>query len=77
MWNLKYDTNETENRLTDTENVGVGTGSLGLADVNHYEYIEWINSRALLYSTRSYIQYPVISHNGKEKRQQKTTVVII
>ena len=30
-------------------------------------YIEWINSKVLLYSTGNYIQYPVISHNGKEK----------
>ena len=29
-------------------------------------YIEWINNRALLYSTGNYIQYPVINHNGKE-----------
>ena len=29
-------------------------------------YIEWINNRVLLYSTDNYIQYPMISHNGKE-----------
>ena len=29
-------------------------------------YIEWINNKVLLYSTGNYIQYPVISHNGKE-----------
>ena len=29
-------------------------------------YIEWINSKVLLYSTGNYIQYPVINHNGKE-----------
>ena len=29
-------------------------------------YIGWINSKVLLYSTGNYIQYPVISHNGKE-----------
>ena len=28
-------------------------------------YIEGINNKALLYSTGSYIQYPVISHNRK------------
>ena len=28
-------------------------------------YIEWINN-VLLYSTRNYIQYPVINNNGKE-----------
>ena len=29
-------------------------------------YIEWINNKVLLYSTRNCIQYPRINHNGKE-----------
>ena len=29
-------------------------------------YIQWINNKVLLYSTRNYIQYPIISHNRKE-----------
>ena len=29
-------------------------------------YIEWINSKVLMYSTENYIQYPMINHNGKE-----------
>ena len=29
-------------------------------------HLEWINNKVLLYSTRSYIQSPVINHNGKE-----------
>ena len=29
-------------------------------------YKRWINNKVLLYSTGNYIQYPVISHNGKE-----------
>ena len=29
-------------------------------------YTGWINNKVLLYSTRKYIQYPVINHNGKE-----------
>ena len=29
-------------------------------------YIEWINNKVLLYNTGNYIQYPVITHNGKE-----------
>ena len=33
-------------------------------------YREWINAMVLLYSTRSYIQNPVISHNGKESKKQ-------
>ena len=28
-------------------------------------YTEWINNKVLLYGTESYIQYPVIKHNGK------------
>ena len=33
-------------------------------------YIEWINNKVLLYSTRNYIQYPVIKHNGKEYEEE-------
>ena len=29
-------------------------------------HIGWINNKVLLYSTGNYIQYPMISHNGKE-----------
>ena len=29
-------------------------------------YIEWIKNKILLYSTGSYIQYPMINYNGKE-----------
>ena len=29
-------------------------------------YIEWINSKVLLYNTGNYIQYHVTNHNGKE-----------
>ena len=28
-------------------------------------HIEWINNKIPLYSTRHYIQYPVINHNGE------------
>ena len=31
-------------------------------------YVGWINNKVLLYSTRNYIQYPVINHNGHMKR---------
>ena len=31
---------------------------------------EWINNRILLCSTRNYIQYPVINHNGKEYEKE-------
>ena len=33
-------------------------------------YIEWINNKVLLYSTGNYIQYHVISHNGKEYEKE-------
>ena len=39
------------------------TGSWGLAC--KLSQTEWIN-KILLHSTRNYIQYPVINHNGKE-----------
>ena len=33
-------------------------------------YVEWINNKALLYSTGNYIQYPVMNHNGKEYEKE-------
>ena len=30
----------------------------------------WINNKILLDSTRNYIQYTVIKHNGKEYKQE-------
>ena len=33
-------------------------------------YREWINNKVLLYSTGSYIQDPVINHNGKEYKKR-------
>ena len=32
-------------------------------------YTEWINNKVPVYSTRNYIQYPVISHNGKDMKK--------
>ena len=29
-------------------------------------YIEWTNDKVLLYRTGNYVQYSVITHNGKE-----------
>ena len=31
--------------------------------------IEWINNKVPLYNTGNYIQYPVINHNGKYKKE--------
>ena len=48
--------------------VGEGrTGGLGPADAN--DYIEQINTKVLLYSTRNYTQYTVINHNGNNMKK--------
>ena len=39
-------------------------------------YIEWINSKVLLYSTGNHIQYPVINHNGKEYEKEYIYIYI-
>ena len=46
-------------------------GAIAFSDIISYIsakilYTGWINYEVLLYSTRNYIQYPVINHNGKE-----------
>ena len=46
------------------------TGSLGLVDVWH---IEWIN-KVLLYKTRKYIRYPAINHSEKEYKNESIYV---
>ena len=33
-------------------------------------YTEWINNKVLLYGAQNYIQYPMISHNGKENKKE-------
>ena len=40
------------------QGMGMGRGKL--------LYTGWVNSKVLLHSTGSYIQYPMINHNGKE-----------
>ena len=35
------------------------------------------NKKVLLYSTGSYIQYPVINHNGKEHEKEYTHTYVI
>ena len=32
-------------------------------------YIEWINNKVLQYHTGNLVQYPVINHNGEEKKK--------
>ena len=76
MWNKKYDTNEplyeTEqnHRCRELTSGCQGMGVEGGVEVGVSKgkllYIEWINSKILLYSTKKHIQYPMINHNGKE-----------
>ena len=37
-------------------------------------FMEWINSKVLLYSTENYTQYPMIDHNGKEYRKKNVYI---
>ena len=39
-------------------------------------YTEWINNKALLYSTENSVQYPVINHNGKEYEKEYIYICI-
>jgi len=75
-WNLKYDTNahiyktKRESRTQRTDRWlprGWGRDGVGGWLSRHkLLYIQWISSKVLLDSTESYIQYPMINHNGKE-----------
>ena len=71
MWNLKYNTNEgiyktdIDNRLWLPRGRWVEKGEFGVSRCKLL-YIGWINNMVILYSTRNYIQYSVINHNGKE-----------
>ena len=78
MWNRKYGTNEliyeteinsdVENRFVIAKSKGVKGGmdwEFGISRGKLYIY-KMDNNKDLFYSTENYIQYPVISHNGKE-----------
>ena len=79
-WNLKYKTNEpryNRDRLTNIENTllfASGEVNGGGMDrefaISRYKefYIQWID-KVLLYSTENHIQYPQISHSGKEYKK--------
>ena len=51
---------------------GSGRGRDWELGISRYKlvYIEWINNKVLLYSTRNYVQYPVINHDGKEYEKE-------
>ena len=38
--------------------------------------IMWINNKVLLYITESYIQHPMINHNGKEYKKECVCVYV-
>ena len=68
---------QNRSRLTDIENrlvIAKGKGGGGGMDQEFgisrckLLYIDWINNKVLPYSTGNDIQYPVINHNGKEKK---------
>ena len=40
-------------------------------------YISWINNKFLLYRMGSYIQYPMINHNGKESEKECITESLV
>ena len=77
MWNLKYDTNEVIYETeTDAQTQrtdlwlprGRGEGMDWEFEVSRYKllYIGWINNKVLLYSTRNYFKYILITYNEKE-----------
>ena len=82
MWNLKNDTNEFIHK-TETDSQTQKTnlwlqrkkGGEGINQefgINRYTllYIKQRNSKDLLYSTGNYIQYLVITYNGKEYEKE-------
>ena len=90
MWNLKYDTNEliykteTDSQTQKTnlwlpKEKGVGGGINQEFGISRYKllYIKQINNNVLLYSTRNYIQNPVLHHNGKEHEKEYVHICII
>ena len=50
-------------------------GSLGVSRWKLL-HLEWTNNKVLLDSTGNYIQYPVITHNGKEYLKKKVCIYI-
>ena len=59
---------DIENRLVVANREGVGGGMDWEFGISRCKllYKEWTNNKVLLYTTRNYIQYPMINHNGKE-----------
>ena len=71
--NLSTKEKQTENRPQRVEMGERWLGSLGLEVTNCYS--EWIHN-VLPYSTRNYIQYPVINHSYMEDSHFQITLLI-
>ena len=79
MWDLKYEKMDLHTKDKQTHRhkrtdlwLPRGRGCQGGMDKKFgisrckLLYTEWINNKVLLYSTGSYVQYPVINNNGKD-----------
>ena len=78
-WNLKYGTNELiykkkqiHRHREQTCGYRSGRGMDWEFVISRCKllYIEWINSKALLYNTGNYSQYHVTDHNRKEYEKE-------
>ena len=74
-WSTKQKQTHRHRKQTSSCQEGRGWGREGLTGNSEIAgckllYIEWVNNQVLLYGTRNYIQYPVISHNGKEYEKE-------
>ena len=67
---------DAENRLVVAKGEGGGEGSTGVQEAADTNYITYMNSKALQYSTGNYIQYPVTNHNGKEYEKEYIYIYI-
>ena len=61
---------DIENKLMVTKRKEGWEGINQKFGMNKLLYIKQIKNGVLLYSTGSYIQYPVINHNGKESKKE-------
>ena len=69
---------DIENRLVVAKGEGVGRRMEWEVGVSRCKllYVEWINNNVLLYRTENYMQYPMISHNGKEYLNKNVYICI-
>ena len=78
MWNLKHEPiyeAETDLRIQRTDlwsPRGIGGGAEWEGGVSRCKllYIEWINSKVLLYSTENCVQYLMRNHDGRKYKKE-------